>query len=421
MARIDLPYGRRLLPIEIPDDYLGEVVAPPRIDTVVDPSAAIAAALASPIGCLRLAKMVQPKQKAVVIIDDITRETPTRMMLPPVLEELAGAGVENENISIVIALGTHRPMTQAEIDKKIGPMIARDYRIVNVSARDAREMVYVGTSSLGIPACVNRFVAEADIRVGIGMIAPHLDAGFGGGAKIILPGVCSEETVAAFHAQMANINTNQLGVEEAALRLDLEKFVRECVKLDFILNAILDSNGALYRCVAGDSIKAHRAGVRFALKAYGVTVKRRYPLVIVNAYPHWIDLWQTTKALASGELLTEKGGMLLLVADCPEGYGAHPLFAEYIGKDLDALLQQFNGGQMKDQAAAAEAVAVCRMKRQIRIGLVSSGFSANEVRRMGFSHYRSVEEAIGHALQNMPEKKIGVITHGGTTIPLLSH
>jgi nickel-dependent lactate racemase len=154
--------------------------------------------------------------------------------------------------------------------------------------------VYMGTSSRGIPAWIHRDVARADIRIGIGMIMPHLDAGYGGGAKIVLPGVCSQTTVEAFHCQMAAIATNQLGIENAALRLDLERFVNECVGLDFILNVILDRRGNLYRCVAGDAVAAHRAGIRFARRVYGVPVKERYPLVIANAYPHQVDLWQCT-------------------------------------------------------------------------------------------------------------------------------
>lgn len=419
MAKIELQCGQRVFSVEIQDGFLGEIVAPPRVGAVANPAGAVLASLANPIGSVRLARMVQQKQKVAVIVDDITRETPTRIMLPAVLEELAVAGVENKDIAIVIALGTHRPMTPDEIERKIGSATAAEYRIVNVSAGEVGEMIYMGTSSLGIPAFVNRVVAEADIRIGIGMIAPHLDAGYGGGGKIILPGVCGEQTVAAFHAQMAGIHTNQLGLEEAVLRLDLEKFVGECVKLDFIVNVILDSNGALYRCVAGDFVSAHRIGVRFAREVHGVTVKRRYPLVVVNAHPLWIDLWQTTKALAAGELMTEAGGMLILVADCPEGYGAHPHFAEYIGMDLDRLLRHLSEEAIEDRAAAAEAVAVCRMKQQIEIGLVSSGFSASEVQRMGFSYHSTVEAAIQYGLKRTAEKKIGLITHGGTTIPLL--
>ncbi len=419
MVSIDLPGVRNGFSVEIPKDYLGEVVTPRRTDAPADPVATIRAALSHPIGTPCLGQMVQPENRVAVIVDDITRETPTTIVLPLILEALAVRGVPREKIAIVIALGTHRPMTPSEIDRKIGPVIARDYRIVNLPAGNGDDTVYMGRSARGIPAWVNRTVAEADFRIGIGMIMPHLDAGYGGGAKIVLPGVCSQATVDAFHSQMAGIDTNPLGCNNAALRLDLEQFVGEFVRLDFILNVVLDSRGRLYRCVAGDAIRAHRAGTRFAREVYGVPVKRQYPLVIANAYPHQIDFWQSTKALASGELLTQSGGALILVADCPEGHGTHPRFADYIGMDLDDLLRRFHGGGIADRCAAAEAVAVCRMKRLIRIGLVSSGLPADQVRAMGLSYYPSVEAAIAGAIGPMQEKKIGLLTHGGITLPLL--
>jgi len=120
-------------------------------------------------------------------------------------------GCEKSDIVFVIAPGTHRPMTPAEISAKLGAQIAEQYEVVNVPAWDDDQMVYMGMSSSGIPAWVNRRVVEADVRIGIGMITPHMDAGFSGGSKIILPGVCSEKTVDSFHMALAYIPENQLG------------------------------------------------------------------------------------------------------------------------------------------------------------------------------------------------------------------
>lgn len=419
MSIIDLPYGDDILPVGIPDAFLGEIVSPLHVLPAPDPITAVQHAMAKPIGTPPLRELIRSGHKVAVIIDDVTRKTPTVVMLPPLLSELQDAGIGREDIFIVIALGTHRPMTASEIELKVGSAIAEDYRIVNVPAWDDSEMVYLGTSHKGVPIWVNRRVAKVDIRIGVGTIMPHLDVGYGGGGKIILPGVCGTKTVEAFHTQMARIDTNQLGVVDATLRLDLEDFVGECVGLDFILNAILDRNGKLYACVSGHFVKAHRAGVRFAREVYGVPVKRRYPLVLANAYPHQIDLWQSTKALASGEIMTEDGGTLIIVADCPEGNKTHPFFAEYIGKDLDRLLIQFDKGEIEDRVAAAEAVTLCRMKQRIKIGLVSSGLTRKDAEKMGFAYYDSVEEGIKKELEGKKDKKIGVLTNGGVIIPLI--
>jgi nickel-dependent lactate racemase len=341
-------------------------------------------------------------------------------MLPPLLDCLRKSGAESEDISIVIALGTHRSMTASEIKTKIGREILNTYQIVNVPCEDDRQMIPMGMSSHGIPAWVNRKVAEAETRIGVGMITPHMDTGFSGGAKIILPGVCSCRTVDAFHSRQAKIAGNQLGVVEAPMRIELEEFVSERVGLDFILNAILNRDGSLYRCVAGHFIQAHRVGVGFAKEVYGVPIQTRYPLVISNAFPAQIDLWQSTKGIASGELMTMDGGTLILVTHCREGNRTHPLFKEYLGKNYDQLIHKLEGGLAEDPVACALAVSIVKMKERIRIALVSSGLGLYDANQMGFGYYDSVEAALDDLLNDQAKQPfLGVLTHGGVTLPIL--
>jgi len=419
LSTVEIPFEGGTVSIEIAKDRLGEVVTPRSVTPVFDPAATIERALTRPIGTPSLSELLHPGQKVAVVIDDITRKTPTRLMLPPVLDRLISAGIAPADIAVVIALGTHRPMTEEEILVKVGPSVSRAFQIVNVPARDGAHMVSLGTSPRGIPARVNRTVAQADIRIGLGMIVPHLDVGYGGGSKIILPGVCSPETVAAFHAQIAHITSNQLGVVESPLRLDLEAFVSECIGLDFIVNTVLTHENALYRCVAGDARLAHRVGVEYAREVYGVPVEQQYPVVIASAHPYEMDLWQATKALASGDMMTADGGTLILVAACPEGTGPHPSFAEYMGCDLKGLLNLLDRGTVQNLVAAAEAVAVCRMKQRIDIALVSSGLTGQDAERMGMASYPSIEAAVVEALKRYDEGKVGVLTHGATVLPLL--
>jgi nickel-dependent lactate racemase len=421
MATVELPYGSGLLAFEIPDDYLGEVVCPRRVVADSGTDAIIRHALDHPVGTPLLSQILRPDQKVAVIIDDVSRETPTAQLLPPLLEVLTRAGLETTHVAIVIALGTHRPMTDAEIAGKVGPEILKAYRVFNTPCKDDRQMVYLGTSSTGIPAWIHRTVAEADFRIGVGMISPHMDTGFSGGAKIILPGVCSCRTVDTFHARQAGLSGNQLGVVDAPMRRDLEMFVGDRVGLDFILNAVLNRDGALYRCVAGHYIQAHRRGVEFAREVYGVPVARRYPLVISNAFPAQIDLWQSTKGIASGELMTLDRGTLILVTHCREGNNTHPLFADYLGHTPDQLLGALEAGNAEDLVACALAVPISRIRERIKICLVSSGLSGSDVNRIGFTYYETVEEAIAAELKSCgDEPRVGVLTHGGVILPLIS-
>ena len=421
MATIELPYGNKGLTVEISDDCLGEVVSPRKIAADTDTDTLIRQALDHPIGTPLLSQIVRPGKKVAVIIDDISRETPTAQLLPPVLARLTGAGIEKTHISVIIALGTHRPMTEREIAAKVGPEIQKTYPVFNDPCDDDRRMVYLGNSSNGIPAYIHRTVVEADIRIGVGMISPHMDTGFSGGAKIILPGVCSCETVGAFHTRQAGLSGNQLGVIDAPMRHELEMFVGDRVGLDFILNAVLNQDGTLYRCVAGHHIKAHRKGVAFAMAVFGVPVTRRYPLVISNAFPAQIDLWQRTKGIASGALMTLDHGTLILVTHCQEGNNTHPLFADYLGQTPDRLLSDLKTGNAEDPVACALAVPITRFKDRIKICLVSSGLNASDASRMGFTYYKTVEEAIDTELRRCGnEPRVGMLTHGGVILPLMS-
>lgn len=420
MTQIDLPYGDGILSFEIDKGVLGEVVAPRLVKTAPDADAEIRYALERPIGSPPLSDLVHHGQKIAIVIDDITRQTPTQLILPPILHCLKVAGIEQEAVKIVVALGTHRPMTESEIHEKVGSAIANEYHIVNVPCWDDAEMVYMGRSSNGIPAWINRNVIDADFRIGIGMITPHMDAGFSGGGKIILPGVCSCRTVEAFHLRQARVLENQLGAGEAMLRRDLETFVEERIGIDFILNVILDRKGLLYRSVSGHFVQAHRVGVDIAKTVYGSPVSKRYPVVITNAYPTQIDLWQSTKALASGEMMTDDGGTLILVTHCQEGNNTHPLFADYLGRDPEHLIHALESGRAEDIVACALAVPLSRMRRHIKFGLVSSGLSKADAERMGFIYYHSVENAIKEALKTQgSHSAVSVLTHGGVTLPMI--
>ncbi len=421
MANIRFPYGDETLEFEIADRYIGTIVTPRSIVSASKPEDLVLDALHHPIGAPVLSRTVRPGQKVAVIVDDVSRETPAYLILPHIMDQLHAGGVKREDIRIVFALGTHRPMTRAEIVSKIGEEAARTYSIVNVSCTDETELKYMGTSSSGIPAFVNRTVSEADVRISIGMITPHMDAGFSGGAKIILPGVCGERTVEAFHSREADLGGNQLGLEDAALRLDLEALVMERVGLDFIFNAVVDSKGALYRCVAGHVIQAHRAGVVIAREVYGTPVPRRYPLVVSNAFPNDIDLWQSTKGIASGELMTEDGGTLILVTRCPEGNDTHPLYPEYIGSDPSELIRRLNDGKAEDRVACGSALPICRVRMRINVAVVSSGLSKEIATRMQFAYYGSIEAALTEELARCggAEGCVGVLTHGGVSLPLI--
>ena len=419
MQRVRFSASHRPTGICLPDGIHPVVLASPATVPARSDTGCIRDALARPVASPGLKALIAPTDRVAVIVDDITRPTPTALILPPILETLAAAGVPRGNIAIVIALGTHRPMTPAEIEEKIGAEVAGRYRIVNDPAGRQENMVYLGRSPRGVPAWVHQAVVRADVRIGVGMIVPHLDAGFGGGAKIVLPGVCGEVTVAAFHAQMADVEDNPLGVADTPLRLDLEDFVAAFVPLDFIVNVVPDRHGTICHAVAGDPVAAHRQGARLARAVYGVPVTQRYPVAVVFAHPHQIDLWQCTKALAAGELITRTGGHLILVADCPEGAGPHPHFADYVGMDAEGLRNRIDLGNVEDRCAAAEAMALCRLRRRIHIAMVAPGLAPETIERMGFRAHSSISMAVAQAIREHGATEVALLPDGGVALPCL--
>ncbi len=314
-------------------------------------------------------------------------------------------------------------MTGREIDERLGPEIAACYTVVNVAASRSEEMVYLGTSDDGIPAWVNRAVAEAGLRVGLGMITPHLDAGWSGGAKIILPGVCGAATVDAFHAASAFVTGNRLGDVAAPLRQSLERFVAEHVPLDFIVNAVPTLDGGLYQCVAGDPVQAHRAGVAHARQVFGAAIARRYPVVVAACSPYDIDLWQSIKGAWCGDLLVQPGGSLVLVTAAVEGNSNYPLVAAYAGQDPDALRRSIAGGQAGDAKQAATGAMWGDLRRRVRLALVSDGLTAADAAAMGIVFHSTVDSAVTAAVARLDGAaragSVAFVPKAGVVLPMV--
>jgi nickel-dependent lactate racemase len=314
-------------------------------------------------------------------------------------------------------------MTSQEIEDKLGSSIQACYHIVNTPGSAAGESIFLGTSKNGIPAWVNRAVAEADYRIGLGMITPHMDAGFSGGAKIVLPGVCSDATVDAFHVRGADYLENPLGNPNAPLRNDLEEFVTERVPLDFILNVITILSGEVYQCVAGHPIDAQRAGVSHARRVFGAPARQRYPIVVANCYPYEQDIWQSMKGLWCGDLLTAQGGTLIWLTDAREGSRGYPLLPKYIGANPADVKKALDDGNIDDPKSAATGYLVGQMKKRIHISLVSPGLTLADAEIMGISYYQTAEAAIEAAAARLSssarQRAVGVLPQAGLVLPRL--
>ena len=310
MVSIACKYGRREETVEIPaENYLGSL-RPQDIRPVNDPDQEIRWALASPIGSRGLAEIVRQGDRVAVIISDITRPCPSYLLLPPLIQALNECGVPDGDILIVCGLGIHRPHRPAEMEKLVGAVYGR-IRCVDSYGDD---FIEVGRSSHGTPFQVFRPVAEADKRICLGNIDYHYFAGYSGGAKAIVPGVCTKATIQANHKMMLDPGAKVGIIDGNPVRADMEEIV-DYLSIDFILNVVLDEEKKIIAAVAGHFQAAHRAGCRILDAAYRFPIRELAEIVIsgANGFPKDINMYQAQKALDNAQWAAKPGGVIILV------------------------------------------------------------------------------------------------------------
>lgn len=416
---IEIPYEEKVLTVEVARRNLGTVLEPQPTPPCPDVTAEVRRALEHPIGCPPLRELARNVRRVALIADDLTRLTPTHQLLPPLLEELNAAGVADEQITLVVALGTHRPMTLAECRAKYGAEAVERIAIENHNCHDPDRLVDLGTTAQGTPILINRTVYEADCVIGVGSILPHHICGFAGGAKIIQPGASGAETTAATHLLSVRQRPYFLGEVENGVRAEMEA-VAEQAGLTAILNVALNREGKVVRAVFGDQRKAFRSGVEICQKIYSCRFDSPADIVIAGAFPAEIEFWQSQKALYPADMVAKPGGTIIVVSPCPEGVAVmHSEMLEFTAwspEEIDAGVRE---GRIEDQVAAALAMAWAKVRMGRQISLVSDGISEEETRALGYVPFPTVQEALEEALsRHGPDAKVHILPRAAETLPI---
>jgi len=376
------------------------------------PCDVICLALAAPIGSPRLREIVRPGHSVVIVTSDITRPCPTHLILPPLLEELAKAGVQDEDIQVVFALGSHRTHTDDEHIKLIGPEMAQRVRCLD---SDPDQTVYVGTTSRGTPIEAFEPVIDADIRIALGNVEPHYFAGYSGGAKALVPGVCSLATIQKNHAMMVQSKATVGVLDGNPVREDLEEGAA-FIGLDFILNVIVDAQHNVIAAAAGHPVEAHRWLCHVLDYQRKVEVEQLADIVIVSAggFPTDMNLYQAQKALDNAAGAVKSGGVIIWVAECPDGFG-NPIFKDWIvGSSADDILARI---QTRFVLGGHKAAAIARVLMRASVILVST-LPPDLVRDCGLSPHADFDSALEAAMEVAgPSPVITVIPAGAAVIP----
>ncbi|MGE5572734.1 MAG: nickel-dependent lactate racemase [Bacteroidota bacterium] len=417
--RVELPYGDDTLAVDIPADRLIGVFTPNNVRVVHGVASEIRRALANPIGQARLRELASGRKKVTIVTDDNTRPTPVKDILPIVLEELQCGGIGSRQIRIVIALGTHRPMTEDEIDEKLGASTRKSFEVVNHVFDDDSRLVAMGVTSNGTPVHVNRLVAESDFKIGIGSIVPHHIAGFSGGSKIVQPGICGAVTTGATHLLATKEPMSYLGEMENLVRREMDEIARR-IGFNTVLNTVLDRKGRLVQAVFGDIVQAFRRGAETARRVYGVRVPELADVVIAGSHPCDLDFWQAHKALYAAARCVNKGGVIILATPCHEGVArTHADMVEYAGLEPEVIQNKLSRGEITDVVAAALAIAWGHVRRRARVLVVSQGIPHSDTRKLGFMPHESLEGALKVAFRLVGVRaRVSVLTHAGDTLPL---
>lgn len=411
-----MDYGKTGLMVDLPND---KVIGPLEIKNAIplaNQSQAISDALANPIGSKPLAEIAKGKKTACILICDITRPVPNKVILPQILKTIEEAGVPRSGITILIATGLHRPNEGEELVELVGEDIANNYRVENHHGKETSEHDYLGITPKGVPVYIDSRYIKAELKITTGLIEPHLMAGYSGGRKVICPGIAGIETVKVWHGPKFLEHPNaDCGIVEGNPVHEENTYIALMSGCDFIVNVCVDGNRQITWAGAGDMIKAWEAGVSFVRQVVRVPIKEPVDIVLTSCagYPLDITWYQAVKGLMGALPIIKKGGTIILVASLTEGLGS-PEFQQVLSEnpDLKAFKKRILETDyfVMDQWQLEEFAKVIE---KCKVKVYSKGLEHSVLNKCHVTPIDSVEQAVAESLQEYgPLARIAVIPKG---------
>jgi nickel-dependent lactate racemase len=418
MVDVWLPYGKTDVCIRVPARNLLGTIEPAERQGALDAKAEVERALKEPIGSKRLSEIVKPESKVVIVVDDATRKAPSEVMLLPVLAELNAASVKDDNITIIFGCGTHRAVKPEEAAELLGEEALKRVKTTSHDCR-AQDLVYVGTTKThGNKVYVNRVFAEADVKVLLGDVGFHYYAGYGGGRKSVLPAVSGEETIKHNHAMLLHANARTGILEDNPVHRDMTEAAR-LAKVDFIVNVVENKKGEIVKAFAGDLEQAFMEAVKLVDEMYRITVDRRADILVVSAggHPADMNLYQAYKALDNALDAVKRGGVIILVAECPEGHG-NQVFYDWMTR-LGDLKNVEHEVKRNFVMGGHKAYYLLKALQNHQIILVSSlpDYYATSIFKLKTA--RAVNDALAEALKIVGSaSRVWAMPQGSYTLPI---
>jgi nickel-dependent lactate racemase len=418
---VKLDYGRSGLDVDLPEQRV-TIIEPVFREALPDPAAALTAALRAPSGRPPLRTLVQAGQTVAISVCDITRAQPRREMLTALFEEMEN--VRPEDVTILIATGTHRTNSRAELVNMLGGEIVERYRVVNHDSRDAASLEYVGKTGSNVPVFMNREWMRANIRITTGFVEPHFFAGFSGGPKMVAPGLAGLETVLVLHdARRIGHPNATWGVTEGNPIHDDVREIARMVGVDFSIDVTLNREQKITAVFAGDLFLEHRAACEAAKRNAMQAVESPFDVVLTtnSGFPLDQNLYQAVKGMSAAAKVVKPRGTIVCAAECCDGLPSHGSYGQVLASQPspEALLAMINtpGYCVPDQWQV-QIQAQIQMKADVLVK--TSGLGPEAVRAAHFRPIEDVAAAVCDAMRAAgPNASLCVLPQGPQTIPYL--
>lgn len=401
--KVQIPYINTVLPLEIPETHSVEVLSPTHTENLFANAQMVAVeqALMAPIDSEPLCELVKGKQKITIICSDHTRPVPSRYIIPPMLREIR-KGNPDADIILLIATGMHRPTTREELIEKFGEEIVENETIIIHKCREEENLVQIGILPSGAPLVINRYAAEADLLLSEGFIEPHFFAGYSGGRKSVLPGVCGYRTVLGNHCAgfIASTNARTGILENNPIHRDMMA-AAQLANLAFIVNVVLDDEKKIQKAVAGHPEYAHAEGVTFLKQSCRVRPEKKGDIVITSngGAPLDQNMYQAVKGLTAAEAAGAEGAILILCSGCTDGAGGEDFYEAFKNCETPEALYAdiLKRAQDETEPDQWETQILARVMCKHRVILVCEPEFQGRAQEMKLETAVSLEEAFATA------------------------
>lgn len=413
MSKISFPYGKQIMEYDFKDENLIGVLTSsvenytPEADEIT----LVEKAVANPVGSPSLSELAKGKKEVVIIASDHTRPVPSKVIMPIMLREIR-KGNPNANITILIATGCHRGTTKEELVSKFGEEIVENENIYIHDCDEKEKLTNIGTLPSGGKCEVNSIAVNADLLVAEGFIEPHFFAGFSGGRKSVLPGVCGRSTVLSNHCSefIADDNARTGILENNPIHEDM-LWAAKKAKLAYIVNVVLNAEKKVIYAVAGDVEKAHEKGTSFLNTLCGAKANPADIVISTNGgYPLDQNVYQAVKGMTAAEATVKQGGVIIMLASSTDGTGGDHFYHQLADeKDINKTMNLFlSRGREETKPDQWQSQILVRILLRATVIYVSQ-MPDEEVKNMHMIPAHSLEEALKCAKEIVKKDNASIV------------